>query len=251
MDPPRSGRRTCRNRLVAVSLAETLIPAGVGLVVGLVPFFYTVLKDRRERREREERERQRRLEHDRERRERDEKERQLEMEHERERLTAAATRYLDLLGQAMVLLEAIRVDADNADELLSGATSAVSSLQGHAQADLLVRFGASSPVVWADRACRRILKDALTMAIDARSQRQTGEAARQTQDALRQLTAGGVDPTHGPRDLFRWATTEAVSRWPEPLTQFEDTWRQDALDVANHVDLEIPAELLAGSHDRA
>ena len=39
-------------RLVAMSVAETLIPAGVGLVVGLVPFGYTVHRDRRERHER-------------------------------------------------------------------------------------------------------------------------------------------------------------------------------------------------------
>lgn len=216
-----------------MSLADTLIPAGVGLVVGLVPFGYTVVKDKRERRERDEMERRR------------------ELEHQRERLTAAATRYLDLLGKAMVLLEAIRVDAENADELLSAATNAIGELQGQAQGDLLVTFGgASSPVVWADRACRRIVNEALTIATDGRAHGQTGEEAFQTRRAVQELTSGGIDPVHGPRDLFRWATGEAIKKWPEPLTHFEDPWQRDARMIADSVHLDLPAELVATSQEQ-
>lgn len=209
-----------------MSVTETLIPAGAGLVVGLVPWLHSL---RRERVKRDERERS---------------ERKRELEHQREQLTTAATRYLELLGQAMVLLEAIRVDADNADDLIQAATSAISELQGHAHADLLVTFGESSPAIWADRACRRLLTEALTIATEARSMRQTAEAARQTHDSLRRLTVAGVDPGHGPRDLVRWATVEAIRRWPEPLQRFEEPWLRDARDLADRIDLELPAQLV-------
>jgi hypothetical protein len=216
-----------------MSVAETLVTAGAGVVVGLLPFGYTVRKDRRERREREASDKRR------------------ELEHEQERLTAAATRYFDLLGKTMALLEAVLVDADNADELLRDATEASSELQGHAQADLLVTFGASSPAVWADRACRRLIREGLTMATEARSQRQSGQEARQTWYALRQLTQAEMDPGHGPRELVRWATEAAIQRWPEPLTSFEDEWQYVARAVSSRVSLELPAELVAAPQSHA
>ncbi len=200
-----------------MSATEAIIAAGAGVVVGLVPFGYTVQKDRRERQERAKADAAKHHE-----------EKQRELERRRERLEAVATRYLDLLGKAMALLEAVLVDADNADELLRGATEAHSELQGHAQSKLFMDFHASPPVVWSDRACRTLLRKGLAMAGDARSQRQTGDAARETQRALRELTMTGIDAA-GPRDLFRWASEEAIQRWPKPLTTFEeDPWAAEA-----------------------
>ena len=119
-----------------MSMAEALIGAAAGLVVGFVPFGYTVRKDKRERDERA-----------REDVRKEEIAKQRELERQRERLRAAATRYSDLLGKAMALLEAILVDADNADELLMGATEANSELQGHAQGPLFADFRESPPVI--------------------------------------------------------------------------------------------------------
>lgn len=85
-------------------------------------------------------------------------------------------------------------------------------------AALFVDFRESPPVIWSDRVCRTVLGKGLTLAGDARSQRQTGDEARETQSALRQLTAIGIDA--GPRELFRWASEEAYKRWPERLRSF-------------------------------
>jgi hypothetical protein len=212
-----------------MSATEALIGAGAGIIVGLVPFGYTVRKDRRERQERATADAARQHE-----------DQQHEIERQRERLKAVATRYLDLLGKAMVLLEAVRVDADNADELLRGATEAHSELQGHAQSKLFMEFQASPPVVWSDRTCRILLKKGLEMADDARSQRQTGDAARETQRALRRLTATGVDEW-GPRDLFEWASEEAIQRWPKPLATFDEgPWAPLAHTVARQLNFEPP-----------
>jgi hypothetical protein len=212
-----------------MSMAEALIGAGVGLVVGLVPFGYTVRKDNRERDDRARADARK-----------EEAEQQRELERQRERLRTAATRYADLLGKAMTLLEAVLVDADNADELLMGATEANSELQGHAQSALFVDFQGSPPVIWSDRVCRTVLRKGLTLAGDARSQRQTGDAARETQSALRHLTTIGIDA--GPRDLFRWASEEACKRWPEPLTSFEEEpWAAaTASQIATQLNFEPP-----------
>ena len=218
-----------------MSVAETLIPAGVGLVVGLVPFGYTVHRDRRERHERAKADARKELEEQRQ-----------ALERQREQMRAVKTRYLDLLGKAMALLEAVLVDADNADQLLWGATGAKAELEGLGQGDLFVTFGASPPVIWSDHVCRTLLRSGLTMAGDARAQRQTGDAARETQRALRQLTTIGIDAA-GPRDLFRWASDEAIKRWPQPLTSFEDEprangavpWGEIARAVADGADVEL------------
>lgn len=212
-----------------MSMAEALIGAASGLVVGLVPFGYTVRKDKRERGDRARADARR-----------EEAEKVRELERQRERLRAAATRYADLLGKAMALLEAVLVDADNADELLLGATEANSELQGHAQSALFMEFRESPPVIWSDRACRTMLHKGLTLAGEARAQRQTGDAARETQNALRQLTMVGIDA--GPRDLFRWASEEAYKRWPEALMSFdEELWAAaTASQIATQLEFEPP-----------
>jgi hypothetical protein len=191
-----------------------------GLVVGLVPFAYTVRKDKRERAERERA--------DAEKKAADEKR---ELEAQRERLQATATRYGDLLGKAMALLEAVLVDADNADDLLQGATEAYSDLQGHAQGPLFMSFTSSPPVIWSDRLCRKVLREGLTMAGDARAQRQTGAEALKTQYALRELTSYRIDVA-GPRDLFR----------PKPLLTFkEEPWAEAAARrIQTQIDFEPP-----------
>src|SRR5215472_12389054 len=156
-----------RSATMNMALVTPLITAGVGLIVGLVPFAYTVFKDGRERIERHQRE-------EAERREQDQERRQLEVEEQRERRRIVATSCLTLLGQTMSLMESIRVDADNADELIRIASESLAQLQGLTQGDLLVTFGASSPVVWAARACLRLVDEGLRRAEDARGQRQTG-----------------------------------------------------------------------------
>jgi hypothetical protein len=216
-----------------VSVAETLIPAGVGLAVGLIPFGYTVRKDRRERQERLD-----------EQRRRESKEQRLEEQRQRDRLEAVATRHLGLLGHAMTLLEAILVDADNADELLSAATAAIADLNDHAQGDLFVMFEGSPTVIWADRACRRLLEEGRTLAVTARAERQTGETARKTWNDLRDLTSDDIDGSPGPRELLRWATKAAVSRWPEPIVTFDGEWQYVAKVTAIRADLQLPSELI-------
>jgi hypothetical protein len=212
-----------RARLITVT--ETLISAGVGLVIGLVPFGYKVWTDREAQRKRE----------------RAEKERDIEQERERRR--SVATLYLERLARTMALLEAIHVDADNADELLNGASLAYADLTGLGQGELLMTFGESSPVVWADRACRRLLDKGLAVTREARSQRQTGQEAWDTSMEVKYLTGTEVDEA-GPRDLIRWATSEAVRRWPEELTTFE-TQSETAQRVAGLADLQIRSELVA------
>jgi hypothetical protein len=213
-----------------MSMTEALIGAASGLVVGLVPFGYTVRKDKRERDERARADARK-----------EEAEKQRELERQRERLRAAATRYSDLLGKAMALLEAVLVDADNADELLIGATQANGDLQGHAQGPLFAEFLESPPVIWSDRVCRTVLRKGLTLADDARAQRQTGDVARETQLAVRELTRAGID-VGGPRDLYRWASEEASKRWPDPLTSFEEEpWAAGlARQVATQLGFEQP-----------
>jgi hypothetical protein len=90
-----------------------------------------------------------------------------------------------------------------------------------------------------------LLRKGLEMAGDARSQRPTGDAARETQRALRALTMVGID-AGGPRDLFRWASAEAIQRWPKPLTTFdEEPWAEVARTVAEDLNLEPPLSSLA------
>lgn len=213
-----------------MSAAETLIPAAVGLIVGLVPFAYTVQRDHRERRERKKDDERRKL------------------ESQRERLTSVAMLYLKTLGFTMALLEDVRVDANNADDLLHHAANAYADLQGLAQGDLLVAFGEPSPAVWADRACRRLLDEALTKARHSRSQGHTGQAARATEAEIKQLTGRDLD-YGGPRELVRWSTQEAIIRWPERLTSFEGEGLQSvARMVAERARLELPSELLASEN---
>lgn len=221
-----------------MAVVTPLITAGVGLVVGLVPFAYTVFKDRRERIEQHKREEAERHEQDQERR-------RLEVEEQRERQRIVATSCLALLGQTMSLLEAIRVDADNADELLRVASESFAHLQGVIQGNLIVTFKEASPVVWAARACSRLVAEGLRQAEEARGQHQTGQAALETQRAIRHLTSEYIDPVGGPRDLLRWATEEAIRRGPERLTSFEQGWQSVAQIIAGRAGLELPAALIS------
>ena len=236
-----SVRRTRLLQYVAVTLVAmrdrvtaALISAGVGLVVGLAPFVYRVKKDREQARERTleavrlaEAEAERRQADERREQERKDSEARRELEQQRERRATVAKTYLALLGNVMALLDVLRVDAVNADDLLKHVSEANAELQGFAQGDLVVTFGAQSPVVWADRACRQIIRKALDLAHTARADHQEGERAVQTQNEICMLTAGHID-YGGPRDLMRWATEAAVALWPETLTSFEE--HQDAAD---------------------
>ena len=228
-------------------MGEALVGAVVGLIVGLVPFGYTVWRDKEQARtdkmKREEQARNDQLERDERARadaNRAEAEKQRQLEDHRERMRTVATRYGDLLGKTMALLEAVVVDADNADQLLWSATEAHSELQGHAQGALLTQFTDSPPVIWSDRACRKLLREGLTVAGNARSQRLTGADARATQQDLQRLTAINIDG--GPRDLFRWASDEACTRWPKLLTSFsEDAGAEANARYVQHVlDFEPP-----------
>jgi hypothetical protein len=218
------------------TLTAALISAGVGLVVGLVPFLYRWKKDREEARERAREtgrlaraEAERRQAEKRREQERKTSEARRELEQQRERRATVAKTYLALLGNVMALLDVLRVDAVNADDLLKHVSEANAELQGFAQGDLVVTFGAQSPVVWADRACRQIIRKALDLAHNARANHHEGERAVQTQNEIRTLTAGHID-YGGPRDLMRWATEAAVAQWPEPLISFEEHE-----DLADHV----------------
>jgi hypothetical protein len=178
------------------TVAAALISGGVGLVVGLVPFFL-------------------------ERNERKSSEARRAVDQQRQELAAVAKTYLAYLGKVMALLDVLRVDAANADDLLEHASDANAELQGFAQGQLLLTFGAESPVVWADVACRRILRNAVDIAHNARAEHRQDERAVATQNEIRALTEGHIDEG-GPRELMRWATDAAVARWPQALMNFEE-----------------------------
>jgi hypothetical protein len=179
------------------TIAAALISGGVGIVVGLVPFAYRVRKDRKEQagRQRE------------------------ALEQQRKELSAVASAYLAWLGKVMALLDVLRVDAANADELLQRVTDGNGELQGFAQGDLFIALSAKSPpVAWADSACRQILRKAVDLAVNARAEH--ADPVR-VQNEIRALTEGHID-AGGPRELLRWALDAAVTRWPQPLLTFED-----------------------------
>ena len=204
------------------TVVAALITGVAGLVVGLTPFVYRVRKDREEARHRKtaaaaEAARLAKVED-----ERKAAEAERELNQQRERRKAIAANYLEMLGNLMALLDVLRLDAVNADDLLWHASEASAKLQGFAQGELLVTFGARSPVIWADRACRQIIRKAVDLAHDARHAGTDSEDAIETQNAIRELTAGGIDPVGGPRELVRWATDTAIARWPKELTTFED-----------------------------
>jgi hypothetical protein len=141
------------------------------------------------------------------------------VEHQRKELTAVASAYLALLGRVMALLDVLRVDAANADELLQHASDANAELQGFAQGELFIAFSAKSPpVTWADAACRRILRKAVDIAVNARAEHMEAVGA---QNEIRALTAGHIDEG-GPRELLRWTLDASVTRWPQPLLTFEE-----------------------------
>jgi len=220
-------------------MSDAVISAGVGLVVGLVPFAYRVRKDREQARHRKaaadaEAARLAKVEV-----ERTAAEEKREVDQQRERRKAVAGTYLEMLGNVMALLDVLRVDAVNADDLLRHASEASAKLQGLAQGELLVTFGARSPVIWADRACRQIIRKAVDLAHDARHAGKDIEAAIETQNAIREMTAGGIDPVGGPRDLVRWAADTAVARWPDDLTTFEDhTYMARSVAVVAELELD-------------
>jgi len=196
------------------TLLAALISGGVGLVAGLVPFWYLVRKDREARKAEEVR----------------------EVERQREQRASVAKTYLAFLGKVLALLGVLRVDAANADDLLEQLSEANAELQGWAQGELLGTFGAQSPVVWADRACRKLVRKAVDLAHDARAERRHGECALATQNEIRALITGHID-YGGPRELMRWATDAAVGRWPEPVTSFEgQQWLADQVALLAGID---------------
>lgn len=138
---------------------------------------------------------------------------------ERQHRVEASKHYLNALGSTCALLDGLVVDADNADDLISKATTQFAVLQGIGQSELVTVFGDTPPVVWADRACRRILDQALTLARHARKERQTGEAAQETSYRISELVRAGID--NRPREVMRWALREATERYPQPLLRFE------------------------------
>jgi hypothetical protein len=179
------------------AITAALISGGAGIVVGLVPFAYRVRKDRREETAR----------------------RTVAVDDKRKELRAVASAYLACLGKVMALLDVLRVDAANADELLQRASDANAELQGFAQGELFMTFSTDSPPVrWADAACRRILRKAVDIAINGRAEH---ASAVGVQNEIRALTEGHIDEG-GPRELLRWALDSAVTRWPEPLLNFEE-----------------------------
>ncbi len=82
----------------------------------------------------------------------------------------------------MALLDVLRVDAANADDLLKHASDTNAELQDFAQGELLVTFRAESPVAWADVACRRILRKAVDVAHKAPAEHLEDERAVATQN---------------------------------------------------------------------
>jgi hypothetical protein len=211
------------------TITAALISGGVGIVVGLVPFVYLMRKDReaQEERRREE-ERLAKLEE-----ERKISEAKRAVEQQRKELAAVASAYLALLGKVMALLDVLRVDAANADDLLKHASDANADLQGFAQGDLFVAFSTESPPVgWADAACRRILRQAIDIAINARAEDPQDTKAVAAQNEIRALTAGHIDEG-GPRELLRWALEARLARWPEPLVSFEE--KTFLADVVAHL----------------
>jgi len=162
---------------------------------------------------------------------------------ERDQRQHVSELYLSCLGSACALLDAILVDADNADALISDATKKFAELQGIGHGALVTVFGSSSPVIWTDSAIRKLLSKALGMARDARAEGQTGEAARQTRRLIQTLTEVHVDEV--PRQLMRWATEEATERWPESLTHFEGHKRYEAQLLAREAGCPLPDELVA------
>ena len=206
--------------LAASQVDASLAIAGivVSLLVGLLPFAYKVLlADPKANRAREK-------------------------EHYRD----VAKDYLSKLGATMSFLNAVRVDADNADELLSAATKSFAELEGLGQGDLVVAFGESPPVVWADRACRNLLREGLRIAVEARAERQTGDAASDTFHQIQNLTREHIDEG-GPRELVRWALDAATERWPDRLVSFDhDRMKRLAPQVAERARLDLPPELTSG-----
>jgi hypothetical protein len=193
-----------------MSMGEALVGAAVGLIAGLVPFGYTVAKDKREREERDQAD---------DAKEKADKQRSLESH--RERMQAVAVRYIDLLGKTMALLDAIDLEAKNAEQLLASATDAYGDLQGHAHGALRTQFEESSAVIWSDRICRKLLRDGLDLARRYLRDRPTGDTARQIKDSLGRVIMLSTD-RGGPRQLFQFSSDEACERWPRPLTSFKE-----------------------------
>ncbi|MFF3821406.1 hypothetical protein ACFYYD_33375 [Streptomyces bluensis] len=214
-----------------MTVLDSVLSGVAGVVLATAATLgYTWHKDRRDRNDREAAEARRREE-------RSEKERAGQQERRQE----VSAHYLSCLGTTFAALDAVLVDASNADELIRIASDSYGELQGIGQGKLVTLFGADSPVVWADRAMRRILDDALVTVRQARSQGQTGDAAQQTSYIIRQLTRTA---DRSPRDLMRWTLDEATKRWPQPLECFEGHWQFFAQNLAQQTGLALPDKLV-------
>ncbi|MCX5262267.1 hypothetical protein OOK27_50490 [Streptomyces canus] len=161
---------------------------------------------------------------------------------EQRRREDVSAHYLSSLGDTCAMLDAILVDADNADDLIFAASNSFAKLQGIGQGELFTLFNDSPPVVWLDRACRQLLDMALTLARDARAEGQTGEAARETSRTIQRLTERKLDDL--PRELMRWALNEATKRWPQPLVHFEDYRKYQAQRVAEEAGVPLSDALV-------
>jgi len=236
--------------------ADVVIPAisGIGgLLLGAASLVHPIRKERRDRAAAEaaaeaaERRRQEDAEAAERRRREDAeaaKERELAITKaaEQRRREDVSAHYLSSLGDTCAMLDAILVDADNADDLIFAASNSFAKLQGIGQGELFTLFNDSPPVVWLDRACRQLLDMALTLARDARAEGQTGEAARETSRTIQRLTESKLDDL--PRELMRWALNEATKRWPQPLVHFEDYRKYQAQRVAEEAGVPISDALV-------
>ncbi len=206
------------------TLLGALIGAAGGVLAALFPLVYIIRKDRRQQRQESEQQ----------------KARELERYHERRKHAAIA--YLALLGAVTAALDALRLDADDADDLLHHAGTMFGELQKYGQSEILFDFGEDSAVVWTERANRRLLSQALNLARQARTKRETGEEARATEWRIQQLSKGHVDAQA--REVFRIEVNEAIARSPEVVTRFASSRRQ-LEDLANIAQVALPEHVLS------
>lgn len=209
-------------------MSDTLVGALIGAVGGvlaaLLPLLYIVRKDRRQQRQESEQR----------------KTRELERYHERREHAAIA--YLALLGALTAALDALRLDADNADDLLHYAGTLYGELQKYGQSEILFAFGEDSAVVWTERANRRLLRQALDLAREARTKRETGEQARATEWRIQQQSKGHIDAQA--REVFRIEVNEAINRSPEVITSFASSRRQ-LEDLAIIAQMALPTAVMS------
>ena len=212
-------------------MSDVLLGALIGAVgivlaasVGLIPLAWRIRKDRKDRVE----ETKRKAAHD--------------LEQIRENRRRAAAVYRGLLGTVTASLEALSVDANNADQLLNNAESMFLELQRYGQSEIPFAFGQESAIVWTERANRHILRLALDLARSSRASHDTGEAARATEAKIRDYTLGHVDMEA--RAVFDVEAQAAVDRSPEVVASFVSP-SDHIKDLASLAKLPLPAAFSA------